>query len=228
MPKKTFFNLPEEKKNFIIEKAREEFMQLPYQKLSINRLIKAMQIPTGSFYQYFEDKEDLYLYIVSLYMDAQMEESRLTGEKYNLLDVNQKMVSKDLFQKTRENTPYYREFFVDSFVNTPKSIKRDWTFDHLMGKKYMELYDYSFFDNQDLDPLIREKKELLMGIVLSFTNVIHEFCEEGEVEEWKLYQFCINILKVGMKNFNKGSHKFSFDTIPLPEKNDPFNGKGTL
>lgn len=60
MPKQTFFNLPEEKRNHIIEVSIDEFAKAPYQNISINHLIRSMNIPTGSFYQYFEDKKDLY------------------------------------------------------------------------------------------------------------------------------------------------------------------------
>ena len=70
MPKKTFFNLPEEKRNRILNGAREEFAHKPYQNVSINRLIEAMDIPIGSFYQYFEDKKDIYFYLLSFYIFA--------------------------------------------------------------------------------------------------------------------------------------------------------------
>ena len=75
MPKQTFFNLPEEKRNHIIEVSIDEFAKAPYQNISINHLIKSMNIPTGSFYQYFEDKKDLYFYILSFYIDGILEES---------------------------------------------------------------------------------------------------------------------------------------------------------
>ena len=70
MPKQTFFNLPEEKRNHIIEVSIDEFTKAPYQNISINHLIRSMNIPTGSFYQYFEDKKDLYFYILSFYIDG--------------------------------------------------------------------------------------------------------------------------------------------------------------
>ncbi len=65
MPKDTFFRLPEEKKQRIIDAASLEFRRVPYGETSINRIIKAADIPRGSFYQYFEDKQDLFLYLLS-------------------------------------------------------------------------------------------------------------------------------------------------------------------
>ena len=64
MPTGTFFRLPEEKRNRLMDAAWEEFANTPYAKVSINRIIQAAQIPRGSFYQYFVDKEDLFLYMV--------------------------------------------------------------------------------------------------------------------------------------------------------------------
>ena len=64
MPTGTFFRLPEEKRGRLMEVAWEEFSNTPYAKVSINRIIQAAQIPRGSFYQYFADKEELFLYMV--------------------------------------------------------------------------------------------------------------------------------------------------------------------
>lgn len=66
MPKQTFFNLAEEKRNLITNLAIEEFAENSYQSASISRIVKRAGIAKGSFYQYFEDKKDLYLYLIHL------------------------------------------------------------------------------------------------------------------------------------------------------------------
>lgn len=63
MPKETFLNLSEDKKQRIYEAAVEEFSQQRFSEASINKIIKHAEIPRGSFYQYFQDKEDIYLYM---------------------------------------------------------------------------------------------------------------------------------------------------------------------
>lgn len=63
MPTKTFFNLPEEKRGRIFEAAVDEFSEVRFSEASINRIIKAAGISRGSFYQYFEDKEDLFKHV---------------------------------------------------------------------------------------------------------------------------------------------------------------------
>lgn len=61
MPKATFYNLSEEKKNRIFAAALQEFSVRTFSQASLNQIIKNAGIPKGSFYQYFENKEDLYL-----------------------------------------------------------------------------------------------------------------------------------------------------------------------
>lgn len=64
MPFSTFFNLPKDKKLKILEVSMAEFSEHGYQESSISSIIKKAGIPRGSFYQYFEDKLDLYKYVV--------------------------------------------------------------------------------------------------------------------------------------------------------------------
>lgn len=63
MPSDTFFRLPEEKRERIINAAWEEFASVPFDQVSINRIIRAAAIPRGSFYQYFADKTELFRYL---------------------------------------------------------------------------------------------------------------------------------------------------------------------
>ena len=64
MPTDTFFRLPEEKRTRILEGAWSEFTAVPYAEASINRIVQTSRIPRGSFYQYFEDKNDLITFIL--------------------------------------------------------------------------------------------------------------------------------------------------------------------
>jgi TetR/AcrR family transcriptional regulator len=66
MPKQTFFNLPGDKRQAILDIAIEEFAENDYNSASISRVVARAGIAKGSFYQYFEDKKDLYLYLIQL------------------------------------------------------------------------------------------------------------------------------------------------------------------
>ncbi|ATW26652.1 TetR/AcrR family transcriptional regulator [Candidatus Formimonas warabiya] len=66
MPKNTFYNLSDEKKGRIFDAALQEFSTRRFSEASLNQIIKNAGIPKGSFYQYFDNKEDLYLYMIEV------------------------------------------------------------------------------------------------------------------------------------------------------------------
>ena len=69
MPSSTFLNLPAEKQEKLLEAATREFSHKPFNEASINQIIKEAGIPRGSFYMYFQDKEDLFRYLLKGYVD---------------------------------------------------------------------------------------------------------------------------------------------------------------
>lgn len=64
MPKQTFYNLPVEKQTLLLKISKEEFSKKLFSDVSINKIIKDCGISRGSFYMYFNDKEDLYQYLI--------------------------------------------------------------------------------------------------------------------------------------------------------------------
>lgn len=66
IPTQTFFNLPEAKRQALISIAIDEFAEHDFQNASISRIVAKAGIAKGSLYQYFADKEDLYLYLIDL------------------------------------------------------------------------------------------------------------------------------------------------------------------
>ncbi|HLL54948.1 MAG TPA: TetR/AcrR family transcriptional regulator [Myxococcaceae bacterium] len=65
MPKPTFHNLAEEKRARLVELAIEEFSEHPYDRASLSRIVERAGIAKGSVYQYFENKADLYAWLVT-------------------------------------------------------------------------------------------------------------------------------------------------------------------
>jgi len=66
MPKQTFYNLPEDRKNRIIETAIDEFSKNTFNNASITKIAENANIAKGSMYQYFQNKKDLYRYILEI------------------------------------------------------------------------------------------------------------------------------------------------------------------
>jgi AcrR family transcriptional regulator len=63
LPKETFFNLKEEKRKRILDAGLKEIVNHGYDGASVTRIVKLAGIATGSFYQYFEDLDDLFVFI---------------------------------------------------------------------------------------------------------------------------------------------------------------------
>ncbi|MEW5939957.1 MAG: TetR/AcrR family transcriptional regulator [Chloroflexota bacterium] len=73
MPKQTFFNLPEEKRENIVNAAVDEFAEYGLENASTNRIVENSGISKGSFYQYFEDKQDVFMYLLSVLEKEKMD-----------------------------------------------------------------------------------------------------------------------------------------------------------
>ena len=48
-----------------MKSAKKEFSKSLFKDASINNIIKMANIPRGSFYMYFESKEDIYFYLLN-------------------------------------------------------------------------------------------------------------------------------------------------------------------
>lgn len=73
MPKNTFYNLSDEKKRRIFDAALQEFSTRSFREASLNQIIKNADIPKGSFYQYFENKEEIYSYMIEVILKEKAE-----------------------------------------------------------------------------------------------------------------------------------------------------------
>ena len=112
MPKRTFFNLPDEKRQKIIDVAIEEFAANGYAGTSINSIVSRLDIAKGSIYQYFDNKKDFYLYLVKFVKESYMEHrAEFVGnlEKQPVMDILHKTMLS--FRDFRENFPIRVSFY---------------------------------------------------------------------------------------------------------------------
>lgn len=94
MPTSTFLNLESDKKTRILKAVIDEFSKKQYEQVQISDIIKHAKIPRGSFYQYFADKEDLYLYLISIIRNEKMmflKDTLGNSEGINFLDLVRKL-----------------------------------------------------------------------------------------------------------------------------------------
>jgi AcrR family transcriptional regulator len=65
MPKPTFIKLPDAKRKRFLKEAYKEFAIHSLAAASVTNMVKSLGIAKGSVYQYFDDKEDLYSFLVT-------------------------------------------------------------------------------------------------------------------------------------------------------------------
>ncbi len=64
MPRDTFTRLKAVKKRRVVNGLLDVFKRLGYDKTTVSDIVKACGIPRGSFYQYFESKEDAFMALI--------------------------------------------------------------------------------------------------------------------------------------------------------------------
>lgn len=64
MPKNTFFRLDEARREEISNKAMQLFVDHLYEDISMKMVLDSLSMHPGTFYRYFEDKDDLYCHLI--------------------------------------------------------------------------------------------------------------------------------------------------------------------
>ena len=116
MVKQTFLNLQTEKQERILGAARKEFSRASLNEASVANVIKDAGIPRGSFYQYFNDLEDMFYYILESH--SKDIRQRLTA---NLVHYNGDIIKAfaDLYQyilnkvSESDNEFYFKNIFLN-------------------------------------------------------------------------------------------------------------------
>lgn len=114
MPTSTFFNLPEDKKNKILKAANKEFARVPIEQASIKNIVEDAEIARGSFYQYFEDKEDLFQYIMSAKMGNMQNKliEMIEHENGNIINIFINMYEYLIkIVKIKKNNKFFKQIF---------------------------------------------------------------------------------------------------------------------
>ncbi|EKN67889.1 TetR/AcrR family transcriptional regulator [Schinkia azotoformans] len=202
MPKITFFNLAKDKRQLLIEALEQEFSRVPLYNASISNIVKAANIPRGSFYQYFEDKEDAYFFLLK---------EQILKNKENFILSLQKCDG-DLFDTMTELYGLtVRELSKGENINFLKNVFLNMT--HEIENKFNEIFhadgDIEHFKKISLlikrdDLNVANDQELLhlMKIVITITlrNLIEKFAQNlSEKEAMNNYLIEIELLKKGLK-----------------------------
>lgn len=181
MPKQTFFHLAADKQETLILAAKEEFSRVPLHEASIANIIKSAGIPRGSFYQYFDDKEDLYFYLLS-------EISKKNTERFlAILKEN----NGDLFETFIESFQFMvknhkENFFKNAFLNMNYKLENT-----LANNVYEEKQKSLFLDiSQSINKSnlnLKDDSELHHMVrvmtAVTFHNIVQMYVKDLTVEE---------------------------------------------
>jgi len=74
-----------EKRQELIDAAIKEFGEKGYENASLNNILKEARISKGTFYYHFDNKEDLYMYLISIFIDEKKSffASNVKAEDFN-------------------------------------------------------------------------------------------------------------------------------------------------
>lgn len=124
MIKQTFYNLPITKRERIYQAIKTEFDRVPLDKISINSIIKEANISRGSFYQYFDDKGDLYDIFADKIMDSIKECFTNTLVKYkgDLFATTEEVMSLHFIKVSQPKAKIQMQKFVPGVSVNAKSI----------------------------------------------------------------------------------------------------------
>ena len=190
MPKETFLKLSKEKQQKIIKSAKKEFARAPIENVSIKNIVEEAEIARGSFYQYFESKEDLLIYILK-----ENSEKLNTKLKYKVKETNGDIFRLYIFLydsmiEEFTNNPD-QELFKQIFINLKSSYEN--VFDLVKRTKPQDIIEY--YEQIDKTKLnITNHEDLVIicdmlnvitrrALIKNFKNKSKEYCRKMFLKE---------------------------------------------
>lgn len=200
MIKKTFYNLPYEKRKRITDAVIKEFMERPNEKVSINRIIKTAEISRGSFYQYFDDKVDLIEIITKTMFDESSNKAKeiLKLSCGDLFVMYIKMFDYFDDYSSQKQTMKIMRNIVDSFKANDDLVSEYLKNRFNMALTNNEIYtmvdrqNLKFQDNESVKCLIEILRQVLKNAIF---DVFVAGCDREEVRERLIKK--IDIIKQG-------------------------------
>ncbi len=199
MPKETFLKLSKEKQQKVINSAKKEFARVPIENVSIKNIVEEADIARGSFYQYFENKEDLLIYILKENSEELNNKLRNKVEETNG-DIFELYIFlyDSMIEEFTDNSD--QELFRQIFINLKSSDEN--VFDLVKRTKPQDIIDY--YEQIDKTNLKIKNYEDLV-IVCDMLNVItrraliKNFKNKSKEECRKLFLKEIEYLKHGIE-----------------------------
>lgn len=198
MPKLTFYNLSDDKKQLLIASANKEFSRAPLSEASISNIIKSAGISRGSFYQYFEDKEDVFFYLLNEHT-KQRKSDFIQALAANNGDLFESMIT--LFTSVLQNEDD-SNFLKNAFLNMTHKIESSFAgmiSDSDRAENFKKMT--AIINKENLNAENDEELYHLMQIVIAVTfhSIVEKFSRDLPFEKaLSNYKMEINLLKKGL------------------------------
>ena len=120
-----FEKLPASEQQMIIKVCIEEFGDKGYERASTNTIVKNAGIPKGTLFYFFENKKNLFLYLVDHAVDRYVNfvESHTENLPQDLFDRMLYMV--EVRMRFAVHAPYLYRFFFRTLLNVSDELKVD-------------------------------------------------------------------------------------------------------
>ncbi len=201
MPKATYFKLNLEKQNKIEKALIGELERNSVDKISISKVIEQAQIPRGSFYQYFENKEDAINYIINKFIKKENKKiyDYLVEKKGDIFETSLRMFDDIVEDLNNEKN-------IKLSINILEELRRNNI--SIIDKERVSLKEKEKIESIiDFSMLNIERKsdiKYFMGIVTLITRVSIMEVIQGKIsieEGRKILVKEFDILKKGMVKF---------------------------
>lgn len=184
MPTQTFFNLPKDKQKRLLDAAATEFSRVPLKDASINNIIKLAEISRGSFYQYFEDKEDLYYYFFqTLRHDTKkiLEDcfKKADGDLFVAFDAFFPMILTMITEE--QHSEFFRHLFVHMDYRSSRKVSPETMQQQKCEHAKKNGHFFEDYVDTDLLKIGDEDVHLLVKLIMSF---LFQTIGEGFVKDW--------------------------------------------
>ncbi len=203
MPKTTFEQLSQAKRTSIQSAIEAVFLSKPTSKITVSDIVREAEIPRGSFYQYFEDLDDVFNYLFDTAIHAYEAEilSRVRDQNHTVFSYLRVSFDRDLIFLTQ--FPYQK--ILTKFFSSPGHHgltyedymkRRDTFFDTLLSH-----LDTTIF--KGLEPtrikklyffIIQFKMQTLQGVLKQKQN--HDEAKQH-------YEWFLSLIETGLQEMNK-------------------------
>lgn len=136
MPKTTFFNLSEEKRNSVMNASKKEFSRVSLNEALVKNIVLDAGIPRGSFYQYFEDIDDCFYYVLDTY-SKDIKQKLLLNLNNSKGDILKSYYDLYIYILEIINDPKNKDFFEKLFLNMNYKTEKMFTPNFNDGLNYI-------------------------------------------------------------------------------------------